>query len=90
MLFSRIGELEIPELDNSETNPPEDHQDNGSTPPVNTQPSPPHSPLGDTPVDSAAPPPRPYTEDGDAALQAREGDLPDVRLLGADYMIYRV
>ena len=41
VLFSRIDELKIPELDNADTDPPENHQDNGATPPVNTQPSPP-------------------------------------------------
>ena len=39
MLFSHIYELEISELDNTDTNSPENHQDNGTTPPVNTQPS---------------------------------------------------
>ena len=37
---------------------------------------------------SAAPPPCPRVEAVDAALKSREGDLPDVRLLGANYMIY--
>ena len=36
------------------------------------------------------PPPRPCVKAGDATLQAREGDLSDVRLLGDDYMIYGV
>ena len=45
VLFSCIYELEIPELDNAETNPPENHQDNDTTPPFNTQPYPLHSPL---------------------------------------------
>ena len=88
VLFSRINELELPELDNSKTGPPENHQDNGATPPVNTQPSPPHSPLENALVASAATPPRPRVEAGNAALQAREGDLPDFRLLGANYIIY--
>ena len=38
----------------------------------------------------AVPPPRPRIQAGDAALQAQEGDLPDVRLLGSYYMIYGV
>ena len=39
---------------------------------------------------SAIPPPRLRVEAGNAALQAQEGDLPDVRLIGADYMLYGV
>ena len=44
VIFSRIDDLEIPELNDAETNPPENHQDNGAMPPVNTQPSLSHSP----------------------------------------------
>ena len=36
LLISRINELEIPELENAKTNLPENRQDNGSTPLVNT------------------------------------------------------
>ena len=39
---------------------------------------------------SAAPPPRPRAGADNAALQAREGDLPDIRLLITDYMLYGV
>ena len=59
-------------------------------PPVNTQLSLSHSPPEDTSIASAKPPPIPYVEAIDAALQAREGDLPENRLLGADYMLYGV
>ena len=90
MLFSRIDKLKIPELDDTNTDPPENHQDNGSTLPVNTQPSLPHSPLEDASVASAAPPPRQRVEVANAALQAREGDLLDVRLIGTNYMLYGV
>ena len=90
VLSPRINELELSELDDDENDPPENHQDNGATPPVNTQPSPPHSTLEYTSVASAAPPPHPRVEAGNAALQSQEGDLPDVRLLGADYMLYGV
>ena len=48
VLFSHTDELEIPELTNAETDPPENHQDNGNTPPNNTQPPPLHSPPEDT------------------------------------------
>ena len=56
--------------------------------PVLTQPYPPYSTLEDAAVALAASPPHPCVEVGNAALQAQEGDLPDVRLLGADYMLY--
>ena len=36
------------------------------------------------------PPPRPRLKASDTALQVREGDLQDVRILGADYMLYGV
>ena len=45
VIISCINEFEIPELVNSKTNPPENHQDNGATSPVNTQTSPPQSHL---------------------------------------------
>ena len=90
VLFSRIDELEIPELDDAKTDPPGNHQDNGAASPVNTQPYTKLSPLEDDSVASSAPPPRQHVEAGDDALQAREGDLLDVRLIGADYMLYGV
>ena len=68
VLFSRIDKLKIPQLENSMTDPPENHQDNGATPPVKTQPYPPHSPLEDTSVDSAAHPSFLRVEAGNAAL----------------------
>ena len=71
VILSCIEKLEISELDDAKTDPPESHQDNGATPPVNTQPSPLYSPLEDTLVASAAPPPRSLVEAGDAAIQAR-------------------
>ena len=92
VLFSRIDELEIPGLDDAETNLPENHQDNGATPPVNTQPSPSHSTPEYTSVASTLPPPlpRPRVEAGNSTLQARERDLPAVRLIGTNYMLYGV
>ena len=90
VLFFHTDELNISDLANAETDPPENHQDNDSTPPVNTHPSLPHSPPEDTLVASDKPPPRPCVEARDADIQACEGDLPDVRLLGADYMLYGV
>ena len=90
MFFSHNDELGITELADTNTNPPENYQDNGAMPPVNTQLSMSHSPPEDTSATSSEPPPRPGVEAGDADLQAQDGDLPDVRLLGANYMLYGV
>ena len=38
VLLSYTNELKIPELADTDTNPPENHQENGSMPPVNTHP----------------------------------------------------
>ena len=80
----------LPEVDNAKTDPSENHQDNGATPPVSTQPSPPYSSLKDNSVASAAPSPGPRIEAANTALQEQEGDLPDICLLNADYMLYGV
>ena len=77
-------------LDDAETDQPENYQDNGATPLVKTQPYLPHSSPEDTSVASEYPPPRPRIEAVDAALQAQEGDLLDVCLLGVDYMLYGI
>ena len=90
VLFSHTDELEIQELAVAKTNPHENRQDDGAMTPVNTQFSPTHSSPEDTLVFSTKPPPCPRIKAGDAALQARKGDLPDVRLLGANYMLYGV
>ena len=39
VFFSQTDELGITELADSDTDPPENHQNNGAMPPVNTQPS---------------------------------------------------
>ena len=49
-----------------------------------------HSPLEDTSVALAEPPPRLRVDAGYAALQACAGDLPDVRLLGGNYILFGV
>ena len=90
MLFSCINGLKFPELDDAETDPPENHQDNGATPPVNTQPSAPNSPLEDALVASDEPLPCPHVEANNAALLAQEGYLPDVCLFRPNYMLYGV
>ena len=90
MLLSCINKLEITELDNAEIDSPENHQDNGVTLPVNNQKSPPHFPLENSLVASAAPPPHLHVEAGYVTLQAQEGPLSDLCLLGPDYMLYGV
>ena len=90
VLLSHTNELKIPEPAEAETDPPKNHQDNGAMPPVNTHPSPLHSPPKDTSVTSADLPPLPRVKSGDAALQVREGDLPDILLLSPKYMLYGV
>ena len=70
VIFSHSDKLELPELNDAKTNPPENHQENGATPLVNTQTSPPHSPLEDASVAPATPPPRPCVEAVDITLQA--------------------
>ena len=90
VLLSHTNMLEIPGLADAKTDPPEKLQDYGATPPINTQISPPHSPPEDALVTSANHPPCPRVTTRDAALQAHAGDPPDVRLLGADYILYGV
>ena len=91
VLFSHIDEIKIPELADAdadadaETDPPENLQDIGATSPVSTQPYPPHSPLEDTLVASAKPPPCHRVWSGDASLQAREVDLWDVCLMIVEF-----
>ena len=63
---------------------------NGATPLVGTQPSSSHSSLEDTLVALYKPPTRSYVKAIDAALQARAEDLPDVRLLWSNYMLYEL
>ena len=90
MISYCIDQLKLPELKDTETDPLENHQENGATPPVNTQPYLPHLPMEDALVTPAAPPPRPRVKAGDAALQAQDGDLSDICLFGADYMLYGI
>ena len=72
VLFYHTDKLNILELANSETNPPENNQYNDTTLPVNTQPSLSHSPPGDTSFASVELSPCQRVEAGDAALQAQE------------------
>ena len=90
VLLSRIDELKLLEIDDAKTNPPENHQDNGATPPVITKLSLLHSPLENALVSPSMTPPRTLVKARNADLQAQERDHPDIHLLGADYMIYGV
>ena len=71
VIFSRIDKLELPELDDAETDPSENLQENGATPPVLTHTSTPHSPLEDASAPPAASLPGPRVEAGDAAIQSQ-------------------
>ena len=71
VFLSHTDKIKILELANVENNPPENHQDNGAMPPVNTQTYLTHSPPEYTLVTFAKPPPRPRVEAVNAALQAR-------------------
>ena len=90
MLFTHTNDLEIQELAHTNNNLAKNLQDNGATPQVGTHPSSPHSPLEDTLVATADPPTHSHVEARDTALQERAGDLPDVRFLGAKYMLFGV
>ena len=90
VIFYRTNELKILELTDINTSLPENLQDNVATPPIGTHASYPHSPLEDTSVASAKPPPCTHIDTGYAPLQVSAGDLPDVRLLGANNMLFGV
>ena len=90
LLFFHTNKLEILEISNGKTDLPENLQDNGATPPVLTQPYSPHSSLEDASVSPAAPSPHPRVDDGNDALQVKGGDIPEICLLVANYMIYGV
>ena len=87
VIFSCIDDLKLPEIYNAETNPAENLQENGAMPLVRTQKSSPYSLIEDASLTPDAPPPYPHVEAGDTAFQAQEGDLPDICLLGADYIL---
>ena len=87
VLFSHIDKLKIPLLVDADTDLNKNLQDNGSTLPVGTQPSLPHSPIEDTSVSPSKHPPCPLFDERYTALQARTGDFPDVCLLGANNML---
>ena len=90
VIFSHTEDLEIPELADAKNDPPKNHQDNGNTPPVNAQTSPPHSPPEYTSVASAKTPPCPCVKAGNYDLQAHEGELLYIHILGAAYMLYAI
>ena len=90
MILYHNNKLKIMDIADTETNLTKNLQDNGATPPVGTQIYLPYSPLEDTLVILAYPTPWPRVEAGDYALQVCTEDLPDVRLLGAYDMLFRV
>ena len=90
LLFNHTKKFEITELANAKTDPTKNHQYNGDTPPLGTQPCSLHSPLTYTLVTPVYPPPCPRFEAIYDAFIARSGDLPDVCLLGADKILFGV
>ena len=90
MFLTHTNELKILEFSDADINPTKNYQYNGSTPPLVTHPYPLYSPLEDTSVAPDEPPPGPHIEAGDSAIQVCTGDLPYVRLLGADDMLLGV
>ena len=87
VISAHTTKLEILELSNVKTKPTENHEDNGATLPLRTQPSSSYSPLTDILVVPDKPPTHACIKDGDAALQAHVGYLLYFCLLGSDYML---
>ena len=90
VLYTHTNELKTTELADAETNPNENHGDNSATPSLGTHPSSPYSPLTDTADALVEPLPRPWVDAGDAAVLARAGNLPGVRLQGDDNILFGV
>ena len=90
VLFDHTKNIKILDLATTKTDPTKNHRDIGATLFLLTQPYFLHSPLEDTSVTLANPPPHPSVEVVDAVFRVRVGDFPDVRLLGADYMLFGV
>ena len=82
--------IKIPEISNDKTDPTKNLHNNGAMPPLGTHPSSPHSHIEDAWFALSKTPPRTGIKAGDAVLQACVGDLPDVHLLGAEYMLFEV
>ena len=90
MIFEHTNELKISDISNADTNQTENHQDKGATPPLGTHPSLINLPLEDTLVALSKTLSRPRVNAGEANLQLRAGDLPDVRFLGSNYILFGV
>ena len=75
VLFTQPDEIDTMDLDDAETTPDENHQDNGASPPLNTQPSSLQTPLTDALVDLYEPPTCSHIDARDAAHLARAEDL---------------
>ena len=88
--YTHTNVIRIPEISNDKTDPTKNLHNNGAMPPLGTHPSSPHSHIEDAWVALSKTPPRTGIKAGDAVLQACVGDLPDVHLLGAEYMLFEV
>ena len=77
-LFAQPSELDTTELSDTETTPAKNHQYNGTSPPLGTQPSSPHSPLIDALISTDEPPPHPRNEAVDTDHLACAEYLPKV------------
>ena len=76
------------DLTNNDTNPDENHQDNGATLPHVTQPSSPHSPLTYASVSLEPPPLLPQVDGGAVVHLAGTVHLLEVRLKAANDMLF--
>ena len=83
-LFAQPYKINPIELTNTEANPDKNIQDNGSTPPLLTQPHLLRSPWIDTPYSLDSNLSRLYVDKSTAARQACKGNLRGVHLTAAD------
>ena len=79
-LFTQPDKIESTELADADATPPQNYQDNGAFPPIDTQSSLLHSPLTDTLINLEKNPPHPHVGTRAAAVLASTVDLPEIRL----------
>ena len=89
-LFNQHDKLDCMEISDAKTTPSKNQRDNGASTPIGTQPYLLNSPLTGAVGAPDEPPLCPCVEAGDATHLARVAELPDVRLKGADGMIFGV
>ena len=77
-------------LDEPETEATKNHRYNGAMPPIGTKASSPNSPLTENSVDPDKPPSCPRIYSGDSSVLACVVDLLEVRLQGANTMLFGV